>query len=60
MYVLEYKENRNSQQIDVLYAGIHYVGKMKEGTETRILSDFLTDGQLLWAPIDDQYDIVST
>ena len=32
---------------------------MKEGTETRILMDFLTDGQLDWAPIDDQYDIVS-
>ena len=32
---------------------------MKEGTETRILMDFLTDGQLDWAPIDDHYDIVS-
>ena len=51
--------NKKFKQFVLFYVGIHYVGKMKEGTETRILMDFLTDGQLDWAPIDDHYDIVS-
>ena len=38
--------------------GIHYIGEMKEGSMTRLLSDHLTDGKLKWVPLDDVYDTV--
>ncbi|KAL3857332.1 hypothetical protein ACJMK2_012010 [Sinanodonta woodiana] len=38
--------------------GIHYVGKMMEGNETRILIDQVTEGQVVWVPMDETYDTV--
>ncbi|KAK3603232.1 hypothetical protein CHS0354_007562 [Potamilus streckersoni] len=38
--------------------GIHYVGKMMEGNETRILVDQITEGKVVWVPMDEVYDTV--
>lgn len=39
--------------------GIHYIGEMAPGCEMRALVDQLTDGQLDWAPLDqDCYDAI--
>ena len=39
--------------------GIHYIGKMGETGVTKVLVDQITDGQLEWAEMDDEYDVVS-
>lgn len=39
--------------------GVHYVGKMMEGDMTRVLTDQLTEGQVVWEPMDPQYDYVA-
>jgi all-trans-retinol 13,14-reductase len=36
--------------------GVHYIGDVGAPTRTRKLFDFLSDGKLEWAPMDDEYD----
>jgi all-trans-retinol 13,14-reductase len=36
--------------------GMHYIGDVGARTRTRLMFDFLTDGQLDWAPMDAEYD----
>ena len=36
--------------------GVHYIGDVGAKTRTRKMFDYLTDGQLRWAPMDDEYD----
>jgi all-trans-retinol 13,14-reductase len=36
--------------------GVHYIGDVGAPTRTRRLFDFLSDGQLEWAPMDAEYD----
>ncbi|XP_040291889.1 all-trans-retinol 13,14-reductase-like isoform X1 [Bufo bufo] len=38
--------------------GLHYVGQMHEGGMFRVIMDQLTDGQLQWKRLGDQYDSV--
>ncbi len=44
---------RNGYEWDV---GVHYIGDVGAPTQTRKMFDFLTGGQLQWAPMDDEYD----
>ncbi len=44
---------RNGYEWDV---GVHYIGDVGARTRTRRLFDFLSDGQLEWAPMADEYD----
>ena len=44
---------RNGYEWDV---GVHYIGDVGAKTRTRKLFDYLTDDQLQWAPMDDEYD----
>jgi all-trans-retinol 13,14-reductase len=44
---------RNGYEWDV---GVHYIGDVGAETRTRKLFDFLTDGKLEWAPMDEEYD----
>jgi len=39
--------------------GIHYVGEMGSQTINKVLVDQITEGQLEWAPLQDNYDTVS-
>ncbi|XP_060569543.1 all-trans-retinol 13,14-reductase-like [Ruditapes philippinarum] len=39
--------------------GIHYVGKMMEGDKTRVLIDQITEGQVVWEPMDQEFDAVA-
>jgi len=36
--------------------GVHYIGEVGAKTRTRKMFDFLSGGQLKWAPMDDEYD----
>src|SRR5512137_122053 len=45
--------DRNGYEWDV---GVHYIGDMGAATMSRRLMDFLTQGQLAWAPMDAHYD----
>jgi all-trans-retinol 13,14-reductase len=36
--------------------GVHYIGDVGSKTRTRRMFDFLSDGQLEWAPMDEEYD----
>jgi all-trans-retinol 13,14-reductase len=36
--------------------GVHYIGDVGTRTRTRRMFDFLSDGKLEWAPMDDEYD----
>lgn len=38
--------------------GIHYIGEMECNGMLRLLSDQLTEGQLVWAPLETQFDTV--
>ncbi|XP_077108665.1 all-trans-retinol 13,14-reductase-like [Ranitomeya variabilis] len=38
--------------------GLHYVGQMHEGGMLRVIMDQLTDGQLQWNRLEDQYDSI--
>ncbi|KAM3922620.1 all-trans-retinol 13,14-reductase-like [Leptodactylus fuscus] len=38
--------------------GVHYVGQMHEGGMFRVIMDQLTDGQLQWNRLGDQYDSI--
>ncbi|MDG2375687.1 MAG: NAD(P)/FAD-dependent oxidoreductase [Woeseiaceae bacterium] len=44
---------RNGYEWDV---GLHYIGDVGAPTRTRKLFDFLSNGKLRWAPMDDEYD----
>ena len=44
---------RNGYEWDV---GVHYIGDVGAQTRTRKMFDFLTGGQLEWAPMDEEYD----
>lgn len=39
--------------------GIHYVGEMGSQTLNKTLTDQITDGQLEWSALDDDFDVVS-
>jgi len=36
--------------------GVHYIGDVGAKTRTRRMFDYLTNNQLQWAPMDDEYD----
>lgn len=38
--------------------GIHYIGEMHRDTLTKFLLDQISDGQILWAPMDPEYDAI--
>ena len=44
---------RNGYEWDV---GVHYIGEVGAQTRTRKMFDFLSGGELKWAPMDDEYD----
>ncbi len=44
---------RNGYEWDV---GVHYIGDVGAKTRTRCMFDYLSDGELKWAPMDDEYD----
>ena len=44
---------RNGYEWDV---GVHYIGDVGARTRTRRMFDFLSDGNLHWAPMADEYD----
>ena len=44
---------RNGYEWDV---GVHYIGDVGAETRTRKMFDYLTDGQLQWAPMSAEYD----
>ena len=44
---------RNGYEWDV---GVHYIGDVGAPTQTRRMFDFLSSGQLKWAPMDQEYD----
>ena len=39
--------------------GIHYIGEMRNRTALKFLVDQLTDSQLVWAPLKDDYELVA-
>jgi len=45
--------DRNGYEWDV---GVHYIGDVGARTRTRMMFDFISAGQLKWAPMDDEYD----
>jgi len=44
---------RNGYEWDV---GVHYIGEVGTRTRTRRMFDFLSDGKLEWAPMDEEFD----
>ncbi len=44
---------RNGYEWDV---GVHYIGDVGAQTTTRRMFDYLSQGQLLWSPMDNEYD----
>ena len=38
--------------------GIHYIGEMGKQTLNKTLLDQICEGQIEWAPLDEEYDIV--
>jgi all-trans-retinol 13,14-reductase len=44
---------RNGYEWDV---GVHYIGDVGTQTRTKKMFDFLSDGKLEWAPMDEEYD----
>ena len=45
-------------EIYLCIAGIHYVGEMNKGYWARTLLDQLTEGQVDWVPMDQDFDVV--
>ena len=39
--------------------GIHYIGEMSKDRINRTLVDQITDGQLEWEKLDEEFDVVS-
>ena len=48
--------NACSYEFDV---GIHYIGEMREHCPGRILVDSISDGQIEWAELPDNYDLIT-
>uniref|UniRef100_A0A914XSV0 All-trans-retinol 13,14-reductase n=1 Tax=Plectus sambesii TaxID=2011161 RepID=A0A914XSV0_9BILA len=46
--------NKHGYEFDV---GVHIVPQMGKGTYLRALSDFITNGQLDWAKLDEYFDV---
>ena len=44
---------RNGYEWDV---GVHYIGDVGARTRTRLMFDYLSGGNLEWAPMDAEYD----
>lgn len=44
---------RNGYEWDV---GVHYIGEVGAKTRSRQMFDYLSDGKLEWAPMDEEYD----
>ncbi len=44
---------RNGYEWDV---GVHYIGDVGKKTRTRMMFDYLSGGELKWAPMDNEYD----
>lgn len=42
------------------FLGIHYIGQCDYGNEIQIICDQITDGQLVWEKLDDNFDTVSS
>ncbi|EDO43555.1 predicted protein [Nematostella vectensis] len=40
-------------------SGIHYIGEMMSNSAIKFLIDQITDGQLLWSPLEKHYDTVA-
>lgn len=40
--------------------GVHYIGDVGKPTRTRRMFDYLSGGELHWAPMDEEYDRFST
>ena len=38
--------------------GIHYIGEMGRQTLNKTLLDQISSGQIEWAPLDDEFDVV--
>ena len=53
--VYQYKLCALGYEFDV---GIHYIGEMGTQTLNKTLLDQICDGQIEWAPLDENYDIV--
>ena len=51
--------NNNSCHDSFYCLGIHYIGTMENMSECRDLMDQLTSGQLEWAKMADEFDVVS-
>jgi all-trans-retinol 13,14-reductase len=45
--------DRNGYEWDV---GVHYIGDVGARTRTRMMFDYLSGGELKWAPMDAEYD----
>lgn len=45
--------DRNGYEWDV---GVHYIGDVGTKTRSRMMFDFITEGKLDWAPMDEEYD----
>ena len=41
-----------------LVKGIHYLGDLDEGDDGRVLVDQITEGQVTWAIMDEEFDTV--
>lgn len=39
--------------------GIHYIGEMRSNTVTRLLVNQITDGQLQWVDLEEEFDVVA-
>jgi hypothetical protein len=56
LYVSGTESNFN---IIFLFKGIHYIGQMFGETMTKVLTDQVTEGQVVWEQLDDAFDVVS-
>ena len=43
----------------VCWSGIHYIGEMRNNTVARLMVQQLTEGQLQWVDLIDEFDVVS-
>ena len=51
---------RQTRRIIFNASGIHYIGEMRNNTVSRLLIEQLTDGQLVWENLVDDFDVVRT
>jgi len=43
---------------DEFSAGIHYVGEMQTDSLRKFYLDQISDGQIIWAPLEQEYDVI--